>query len=347
MTSPARRELSMMEAIREAIVQEMRGDPRVILLGEDVGKFGGAFHVTHDLLAEFGPRRVWDTPISEAGFMGLGVGAALTGLRPIVELQYADFIFCAMDQVVNQAAKLRLMSGGQASVPLVIRAPQGATGRGAQHSQSVEAYFMHTPGLKVVLPSNPYDAKGLLLSAIRDENPVLFLEHKMLYGSASPGGGKATSDPSIGALGRVVPEEPYTIPLGKADVKRPGEHVTVVATAIMIHRALAVAGRLAQEGIEVEVIDPRTLSPLDSDTILSSVRRTHRVVVVSEDSRRAGVGAELMAVIMEEGFDELDAPALRVCADDAPTPFAMAAQAHAIPNEDDILAAIRRVLVDE
>ncbi|MFN8466618.1 MAG: alpha-ketoacid dehydrogenase subunit beta [Caldilineaceae bacterium] len=340
------RELSMMEAIREAIVQEMRRDPCTILLGEDVGKFGGAFHVTHGLLEEFGALRIWDTPISEAGFMGLGVGAALTGLRPIVELQYADFIFCAMDQVVNEAAKLRLMSGGQARVPLVIRAPQGATGRGAQHSQSVEAWFMHTPGMKVVVPSNPYDAKGLLISAIRDDNPVLFLEHKMLYGSASPGGGKAVSDPTIGQLGRHVPEEPYTIPLGKADVKRRGEHVTVVATAVMVHRALAVAGQLAREGIEVEVIDPRTLAPLDSTTILASVCKTHRAVVVSEDTRRAGVAGELVATIMDEGFDDLDAPVIRVCADDAPVPFAPAAQDQAIPNAGDILAAIRRVLSD-
>jgi pyruvate dehydrogenase E1 component beta subunit len=274
------------------------------------------------------------------------VGAALTGLRPIVELQYADFIFCAMDQVVNEAAKLRLMSGGQARVPLVIRAPQGATGRGAQHSQSVEAWFMHTPGMKVVLPSTPYDAKGLLTSALRDDNPVLFLEHKMLYGSASPGGGKAVSDPSIGRLGRDVPSEPYTIPLGKADIKRAGTHVTVVATALMVHRALAAAEQLAGEGIEMELIDPRTLSPLDTDTILSSVRRTHRAVVVSEDTRRAGVAAELSAAIMDEGFDDLDAPVVRVCADDSPTPFAPAAQEMAIPNAGDILAAVRRVLSD-
>ena len=337
MSDPVVRELSMMEAIREAIVQEMRRDPRVILLGEDVGKFGGAFHVTHGLLEEFGPLRVWDTPISEAGFMGVG-------LRPIVELQYADFIFCAMDQVVNEAAKLRLMSGGQASVPMLIRAPQGATGRGAQHSQSVEAWFMHTPGIKVVLPSTPYDAKGLLVSALRDDNPVLFLEHKMLYGSASPGGGKATTDPTIGQLGRVVPTDPYAIPLGKADIKRAGRDVTVVATAVMVHRALAVASQLAGEGIEVEVIDPRTLVPLDSETILASLRRTHRIVVVTEDTRRAGVGAELMATILEEGFDELDAPVIRVCAVDTPIPFAPAAQDHAIPNTADILAAIRRVL---
>ncbi len=338
------RETSMMEAIREAILQEMRCDPRVILLGEDVGKFGGAFHVTHGLLEEFGPMRVWDTPISEAGFMGLGIGAALTGLRPIVELQYADFIFCAMDQVVNQAAKLRLMSGGQARVPLVIRAPQGATGRGAQHSQSVEAWFMHTPGMKVVAPSNPYDAKGLLISALRDDNPVLFLEHKMLYGSASPGGGKAVSDAAIGRLGRVVPEESYAIPLGKADVKRSGRDVTVVATAVMVHRALAAAEQLAQDGVEVEVIDLRTLVPLDAETMLASLRRTHRAVVISEDTRRAGVGAELVATIMDQGFDDLDAPVIRVCADDTPIPFAPTAQDRAIPNQADILAAIRRVL---
>lgn len=341
------RELSMMEAIREAILQAMRADPAVILLGEDVGKFGGAFHVTHGLLEEFGPRRVWDTPISEAGFMGLGLGAALTGMRPIVELQYADFIFCAMDQVVNEAAKIRLMSGGQACAPLVIRAPQGATGRGAQHSQSVEAWFMHTPGMKVVLPSTPYDAKGLLLAAVSDDNPVLFLEHKQLYGSASPGGGKAVSDPSIGSIGREVPAAPYTIALGKGDVKRAGKHVTVVATALMVHRALAVAAQLAAEGIELEVIDPRTLAPLDTDLILSSVQRTHRAVVVSEDTRRAGVGAELAAVIGEEGFDDLDAPVLRVCADDTPIPFAPAAQERVIPNVAAILAAVRRVLADE
>ena len=194
------RQLSQAAAIREGIVQEMRIDPSVILLGEDVGKFGGAFHITHEMLDEFGAERVWDTPISEAGFTGLGIGAALTGLRPIVEYQYLDFIFCAMDQVVNQAAKIRLMSGGRARVPLVLRGPQGATGRGAQHSQSVEAWFMHTPGMKVVMPSTPFDAKGLIISAIRDDNPVLFVEHKLLYGAASPGGGKALSDSAIQAI---------------------------------------------------------------------------------------------------------------------------------------------------
>jgi pyruvate dehydrogenase E1 component beta subunit len=229
----------------------------------------------------------------------------------------------------------------------VLRAPQGATGRGAQHSQSVEAWFMHTPGMKVVTPSTPYDAKGLLASAIRDRNPVLFLEHKLLYGAASPGGGQALGDPSIGELGQEVPEEPYTIPLGKADVKRQGKHVTVVATMVMVHRALAAAGQIAAEGIEVEVIDPRTLVPLDRETILASVRKTHRAVVVSEDASRAGVGAELAALIAHDAFDDLDAPVERVCAEDTPIPFAPAAQDRVIPNTGDIVEAIRRVLSNE
>jgi pyruvate/2-oxoglutarate/acetoin dehydrogenase E1 component len=341
------RKRSMMEAIHEAIQQEMSRDPAVIVMGEDVGKFGGAFHVTHGLLEEFGPHRVWDTPISEAGFTGMGIGAALTGLRPIVELQYADFIFCAMDQIVNEAAKLRLMSGGQARVPMVIRAPQGATGRGAQHSQSVEAWFMHVPGIKVVTPSNPYDAKGLLVSAVRDNNPVLFLEHKRLYGAASPGGGKAIGDATLQPIGEDVPEDLYTIPLGQADVKRSGRHVTVVATMVMMHRALAAANELAAEGIEVEVIDPRSLVPLDSATILESVRKTHRVVVVSEDTTRAGVGSELAAVIGHDGFDDLDAPVERVCAADTPIPFGPAAETAAIPQKEDIRRAIKRVLSGE
>ena len=341
------RRLSMMEAIREALIQEMRADPRVIILGEDVGVFGGAFHVTHGLLEEFGPGRVWDTPISEAGFVGMGVGAALTGLRPVVELQYADFIFCAMDQIVNEAAKIRLMSGGQASVPMVIRAPQGATGRGAQHSQSVEAWFMHTPGMKVVVPSTPYDAKGLLISAIHDHNPVLFLEHKLLYGAASPGGGKALVASSIGELGQEVPEGAYTIPLGQADIKHPGRHVTVIATMVMVHRALAAARRLAEENIELEVIDPRSLVPLDEETILNSVRKTHRAVVVSEDVSRAGVGAELAATISHDGFDHLDAPVERVSSDNTPIPFAPAAQARVVPGIESILVAVRRVLAND
>jgi pyruvate dehydrogenase E1 component beta subunit len=246
------------------------------------------------------------------------------------------------------------MSGGQASVPLVIRAPQGATGRGAQHSQSVEAWFMHTPGMKVVTPSTPYDAKGLLVSAIRDNNPVLFLEHKLLYGSASPGGGSALKDPSLAAIGSQVPEELYSIPLGLAEVKRPiadnratTRTVTVVATMIMLHRALAAAARLSEEGIELEVIDPRTLVPLDVETILISLRKTHRALVVSEDVSRAGVGAELAAIISYDGFDELDAPVERLCTDNTPIPFAPASQDLAVPGVDDIIAAVRQVLSDD
>ena len=340
------RKLAMAEAINEALSQEMRRDPRVIILGEDVGIFGGAFHVTHDLLKEFGPQRVWDTPISEAGFMGMGIGAALTGLCPVVEFQYADFMFCAMDQIINQAAKLRLMSGGQASVPMVLRAPQGATGRGAQHSQSVEAWFMHTPGLKVVVPSNPYDAKGLLISAMRDQNPVVFLEHKALYGAASPGGGKAVSDSSVSDIGSDVPEELYTIPLGKADIKRSGKHVTVVATMLMLHRALNAATILAAEGIELEVIDPRSLVPLDLETILASVRKTHRVVVASEDSSCAGVSAELASLVAHDAFDYLDAPVESVAAANAPIPFGPAEKG-VIPQVEAIINAVRTVLSNE
>jgi len=338
--------LNMSDAINQALRQEMSRNEKIILIGEDIGLFGGAFHVTHDLLDEFGPERVWDTPISEAGFMGIGIGAALTGLRPVVEFQYADFMFCAMDQIVNQAAKIRLMSGGQTSVPLVMRAPQGSTGRGAQHSQSVEAWFMHAPGLKVVVPSTPYDAKGLLVSAIRDNNPVLFLEHKALYGAASPGGGKAASDRSITDIGADVPEELYSISLGKADIKRTGKHVTVIATLLMVHRSLAVANALAMEGIELEVIDPRSLVPLDLETILASVRKTHRVVIVSEDTTRAGVGSELAAQISHDAFDYLDAPVERVSALNSPIPFAPRSESLVIPQEETILKAVRKVLTD-
>ncbi len=338
------RQLSQAAAIREGIVQEMRVDPSVILLGEDVGKFGGAFHITHDMLDEFGAERVWDTPISEAGFTGLGIGAALTGLRPIVEYQYLDFIFCAMDQVVNQAAKIRLMSGGRAKVPLVLRGPQGATGRGAQHSQSIEAWFMHAPGMKVVMPSTPYDAKGLIISAIRDDNPVLFVEHKLLYGAASPGGGKALSDSAIQAIGTEVPEEAYAIPLGSADIKRAGDDVTIIATLLMLHRALSVAEELAAEGISAEVIDPRSLVPLDVATIASSIAKTNHVVVVSEDVSRAGVSAELVATINDHCFYDLEAPVQRVAAANTPIPFGPASERHVIPQVDDIRAAVRRAL---
>lgn len=340
------RQLSLADAIREAMIQEMRRDSSVILMGEDVGRFNGAFHVSNGMLDEFGPMRVWDTPISEAGFMGMGIGAAMTGLRPIIEFQYADFMFCAMDQIVNEAAKLRLMSGGQASVPLVMRAPQGATGRAAQHSQSVEAYFMHTPGLYLAMPSTPYDAKGLMISAIRSNDPVLILEHKLLYGAASPGGGKALTDQTISDIGSDVPEEAYTIPLGKADVKHAGTDVTIIATLIMVHRALAVAAELEKEGISCEVIDPRTLVPLDEETILESVKKTNRVVIASEDVARGGVGSELTALISRKAFDYLDAPVASVSTDNSPIPFGPAAEQHAVPQISDIRQAVYQVLKD-
>jgi pyruvate/2-oxoglutarate/acetoin dehydrogenase E1 component len=338
------RSINMAAAIREAMEQEMERDPTIILLGEDVGLHGGAFHLSHEFVGKFGPERVIDTPISEAGTMGMGIGAALTGLRPIVEFQYMDFMFCAMDQIANQAAKIRLMCGGKTSVPLVIRGPQGATGRGAQHSQSLEAYFMHSPGLKLAAPSTPYDAKGLLVSAIRDPDPVVFLEHKLLYGSASPGGGSALSDSSMQPLGTDVPEEAYTIPLGKADVKREGSDVTIVATMLMVHKSLAAAESLAQDGISAEVVDPRCLVPLDREALVGSVRKTRRAVVVSEDCLTGGVTAEMAAIISREAFDYLDAPVERVAAVDTPIPFAPACERDVIPQVEDILAAVMRTM---
>lgn len=338
------RSIGMSEAINEGVRGEMETDERVILLGEDVGGFGGAFHVSHGLLERFGPRRVWDTPISEAGFTGVGVGAALTGLRPIVEFQYLDFTPVAMDQIVNEAAKLHLMSGGRMSVPIVFRGPQGATGRGAQHSQSVEAWFMHAPGIKVVTPSNPYDAKGLIAAAIRDDDPVLFIEHKSLYGTASPGGGAAVTESAIRPFGPDVPEESYAIEFGQASIVRSGTDLTVVATMLMVHRALAAADILAADGISVEVVDPRTLVPLDAETITASVGRTHHALVVSEDACRAGAGAELVAVIAEHSFYDLEAPVRRLCGANAPIPFGPASEAHAIPQVSDIVAASRSVL---
>ena len=338
------RTANMAEALREAMEQEMARDSSVILLGEDVGLHGGAFHLSAGFTERFGADRCRDTPISEAGYMGMGIGAALTGLRPIIEFQYMDFMFCAMDQIANQAAKIRLMCGGKTSVPLVIRGPQGASGRGAQHSQSLEAYFMHTPGLKLVMPSTPYDAKGLLLAAIRDPDPVVFLEHKLLYGAASPGGGGALSDTSVQPIGTEVPEEPYTIPLGQADIKREGSDVTVIATSLMVHKALAAAERLAGQNISVEVVDPRSLVPLDRDTIVRSVHKTRRAVVVSEDCYTGGITAELAAMIGHEAFDYLDAPVERVAAFDTPIPFAPACEFDVIPQVQDIVAAVRRTL---
>ena len=318
-------ERTMAEALNEAMYAEMARDERVFVMGEDVSLIGGIFGVTRGLREKFGEERVRDTPISEAGFLGAGVGAAIAGLRPIVEIQIWDFIAVTMDQVVNQAAKFRYMLGGSPTVPLVIRGPQGGGIRlAAQHSQSLEAWFAHVPGLVVVAPSTPYDAKGLLASAIRDDNPVIFLEHKALYAVKGP-----------------VPAEPYAIPLGKADIKREGTDVTVIATQAMVARALASAAELEKDGLSVEVIDPRTLVPLDEATLLASVRKTHRLVIAHEAVKRGGFGAELAALVAEKAIDDLDAPIVRVGARAVPMPYNDALERATIPSQADITAAIR------
>jgi 2-oxoisovalerate dehydrogenase E1 component len=332
---------TVVQALRTALIEEMERDPSVLLLGEDIAVFGGSYRVTEGLLDRFGSERVRDTPISEAAIVGAAIGASMTGFRPVAEIQFNDFLACAMDQVCNQAAKMRFMMGGQVSVPIVIRAPYGATGRAAQHSQSLEAWFMHTPGLKVVMPSTPYDAKGLLAAAIRDPDPVLFLEHKLLYGGSSPGGKAKTAVDGLGEAFRPAPAEPYLLPFGVADVKRPGRDVTVVATGLMVHHALRAASELAAEGIEVEVIDPRTLVPLDTETILASVGRTGRLVVASEDVLACGVTAEIAAIVAERGFWRLDAPIVRVGVPDTPIPFAPACERAVIPTAGSIASAVR------
>jgi 2-oxoisovalerate dehydrogenase E1 component len=324
----AGREMTVVEALNAALHQEMGRDDRVFLMGEDVGLIGGIFGVSRGLRERFGEERVRDTPISEPSFVGMGVGAAVAGMRPIVEIQIWDFIAMTMDQVVNQAAKIRYMLGGRATVPLVIRGPQGGGIRlAAQHSQSLEAWFIHVPGLVVVAASTPYDAKGLLASAIRDDNPVIFLEHKMLY-------------PTKGE----VPEGEYLIPLGKADVKRRGSDVTVVATQMMVQRALGAAQDLEQDGISVEVIDPRTLVPLDEEAILESVGKTHRLVIVHEAVKRGGFGAEVAALVTERALDELDAPIVRLGARNVPMPYNDKLEQATIPSRDDIAAAVRGLL---
>jgi pyruvate/2-oxoglutarate/acetoin dehydrogenase E1 component len=331
-------------ALRQALIEEMDRDPAVVLLGQDIEVFGGAYRVTEGLAERFGSGRVRDTPISEAAMIGAAVGAAMTGLRPVVEIQFNDFIACGMDQLCNQAAKIRFMMGGQVSVPMVLRAPCGATGRAAQHSQSLEAWFMHTPGLKVLMPSSPYDAKGLLKSAIRDDNPVVVLEHKMLYGGASPGGKAKTAVDSLGAAYRPAPDEEYLVPLGVAEIKRPGRDLTVVATGLMVHKALAAAAELEAEGISLEVLDPRTLAPLDREAILTSVARTGRAVVASESEQTCGFAAEVAALLADRGLFHLLAPVRRVCVPDTPIPFAPILETAAIPQVQDIVRAAREVL---
>src|SRR5690625_3126590 len=323
------RELTYLEAVREAMQQEMRQNEDVFVLGEDIGLYGGAFGVTRGMIEEFGPERIRNTPISESGIAGAAVGSALTGMRPILELQFSDFITIATDQMVNQAAKLRYMYGGKGRVPMVLRTPSGSgTGAAAQHSQSLEAWMAHIPGLKVVQPSTAYDVKVLLKAAIDDDNPVVFYEHKLLYGTKGH-----------------VPEEQYSIPLGLADVKREGTDVTVVATAIMVHRAMDAAKELDKEGISVEVVDPRTLVPLDEETIVKSVSKTGRLVVVHEAVKRGGYGGEIASMIAEsEAFDYLDAPIKRLGGVPTPIPYNPELEKAAVPQVPDIIKAVKEVL---
>ena len=322
------RKITYAQAIAEATAEEMRRDPRVVVWGLDVGPYGGAFAATAGLYREFGPERVIDMPISEAGYVGAGVGAAITGLRPVVELQFSDWLTIASDQLINHAAKMRYMFGGKLKVPMVLRAPVGGYLRAAaQHSQSFESIYAFVPGLKVVMPATPYDAKGLLKAAIRDDNPVIFLEHKRLYDTVGE-----------------VPKEEYVIPLGRADVKRVGADVTVVAYSYTVPMALAAAETLAAEGIDVEVLDLRSLDPLDEDAILASVAKTNRLVIAQETWPHCSISSEVAALVVEKGFDSLDAPILRVTSKNVPTPFSPVLEDYVLPQEADIVAAVRRVV---
>ncbi|SFE12227.1 pyruvate dehydrogenase E1 component beta subunit [Lentibacillus persicus] len=323
------REITYSEAVREALSQEMRKNDDVYILGEDIGVYGGAFGVTRGMIEEFGPDRIRNTPISEAGIAGAAVGSALTGMRPIVELQFSDFITIAMDQMANQAAKIRYMYGGKGHVPMVLRTPSGSgTGAAAQHSQSLEAWVAHIPGLKVVQPSTGYDAKGLLKAAIDDDNPVIFYEHKTLYGTKSD-----------------VPEEQYSIPLGQAAIKREGTDVTIVAYAVMVPRALEAAKELEKEGISVEVVDPRTLVPLDKETIVKSVSKTGRVVVAHEAVKRGGYGGEIASMIAEsDAFDFLDAPIKRLGGAESPIPYNPELEKAHVPQVPDLIQAVKETL---
>jgi pyruvate dehydrogenase E1 component beta subunit len=323
------RELTYMEALREAIRQAMEKDDRVFVIGEDIGTYGGAFGVTAGLIDQFGPERIIDTPISEAGIAGACIGAAITGMRPIGEIQFSDFVVLSMEQLVMQAAKMRFMFGGKANVPLVMRLAGGSgTGAAAQHSESLENWFVHVPGLKVVMPSSPYDAKGLLLGALEDNNPVMFFEHKVLY--------KTKGD---------VPEEMYTIPLGKSHVVREGEHLTVIATSVMVMRALEAANVLSKEGIELEIIDPRTLSPLDMEPIVQSVIKTGKALIVHEAVKTGGFGGEISARLIEsEAFGYLDAPLIRLAGLDMPIPYNRTLEYHSVPQVENIVEEARKLV---
>jgi pyruvate dehydrogenase E1 component beta subunit len=322
-------EITYLEAIRQALWEEMKRDERVFIIGEDIGRYGGAFGVTHGMLDEFGPERIRETPISEPTIIATAIGASLLNMRPVAEIMFMDFVLLTLDQLANQAAKMRYMFGGKASVPMVVRMPGGSgTGAAAQHSQSLETILMHLPGLKVVVPSTPYDAKGLLLTAIRDPNPVCFVEHKLLYKTKGE-----------------VPEGEYTIPFGVADIKRPGKDLTVVTSGIMVSKTLAVAERLAKDGLDIEVIDPRTLVPLDRETIINSVCKTGRLLVVHEACQTGGWAGEIIASITSSrAFDYLDAPIRRLAGKDCPIPYNRGLERAAVPQEDDIEAEIRAIL---
>jgi len=322
------KELTYLEAIREALVDEMRRDPKVFILGEDVGPYGGAFGVTRGLSEEFGDLRVIDMPISESAIVGTAIGASLRGYRPVAEMQFADFISCAFDQIVNQAATLRYRYGGRASVPIVVRAPSGGNvGGGLYHSQNPEAWFVHRPGLKVVAPSTPWDAKGLLKAAIRDDDPVIYFEHKYLYRRAKG----------------PVPDGDEVVPIGQAVTRRPGADVTLLTYGAMVLPSLEAAETLAKEGVEVEVIDLRTLLPYDKPAILASVEKTSRCLIVHEDTKTLGMGAELSAVIVEERFHALDAPVMRVTYPDTHCPFSHALESAMLPDADRISDALRKL----
>jgi len=322
------KELTYLDAIREALAEEMRRDPKVFVLGEDVGPYGGAFGATQGLYDEFGEMRVVDTPISESAIIGVSIGASLRGYRPVAEMQFADFISCGFDQIVNQAATLRYRYGGRASVPIVVRAPSGGgVSGGLYHSQNPEAWFVHRPGLKVLAPSTPYDAKGLLKAAIRDDNPVIYFEHKFLYRRAKG----------------PVPEGDEIVPIGVAATRREGGDATLLTYGAMVTPSLEAADHLAKEGVEVEVIDLRSLMPFDKEAIFRSLEKTSRVLVVHEDVKTLGLGAELSAVIMEERFDRLDAPVLRITDPDTHAPFSHVLEGFTLPNTDKIVDALRKL----
>lgn len=323
-----RKEMMYREALNSALLEEMRSDDSVFIMGEGIAERGGSFKVTVDLLKEFGPERVIDTPISEASFTGAGVGAAITGMRPIVEILFLDFTMLILDQIVNQAAKYNFMTGGAGKVPMVLRT-QGGVGNGlaAQHSQSLEAIFYHIPGLKLVMPSTPYDAKGLLKASIRDNDPVIFIEHKLLYMNKG-----------------YVPDDEYVIELGKADIKREGTDITLIAWSNMVSRSLAAAKKLEDDGISVEIIDPRTLVPLDKETILKSVRKTEHVIIVQEAVRRGGIASDIASIIQEEAFDYLNAPIKIVAGLTTPVPFNLNLEKLVVPQEQDIINGVKELM---